>query len=241
METQRIGILYPSNGVYDLEFHRFAPAGASVHLTRWPWPNHDWSRLDALEMMAALASDPQLTACAALFDQIRPAVVTLACTSVSFAAGARGDAAVLAAIRRGTAAKASSTSTAFAAACHGLGAERVAIASVYRENLTQRLVEFLEQEGVRVASHKSDSWSRDPTRMSTVELVEFSISSDAPDAQALLIPETNIATSDAIPVIEERLGKPVLTAVQATVWHAARLAGMADESGIGKIWSAKIR
>lgn len=238
MDARRIGILYPSNGIYDAEFSRFAPEGVSVHLTRWRWPDADWSRPEAPDMMAALAHDPQIAASAALFDQIDPAVVTLGCTSVSFAAGADGDAAVLQTIGRGTKARPSSTSTGFAAACHALGARRVAIASVYRESLTQRFIDFLGSRGIEVVSHFSDNWAHDPTRMTGEDLLALSKAGDSAAAQAILMPETNIVTSDAIPFLEERLGKPVLTAIQVTVWHAARLAGISPSDGIGAVWRA---
>lgn len=238
MAKPRIGIIYPSNGIYDLEFVDFAPKEISLHVTRWRWPKLDWSRPDAPDIMADLASDPEIASCASLLDHIEPAVVTFACTSVSFATGASGDAAVLANIRRGTTARPSSTSTGFLAACGALTADRVAIASVYRESVTERFVDFLEGGGRKVVSRRSDNWVRDPTRMTTNDLVDFAAASDHPSAQAVLLPETNIQTSDAIPLIEKRLGKPVLTAIQVTVWHAVRLAGLDWNEGVGALWRA---
>lgn len=233
MSNPRIGIIYPSNGIYELEFIKFAPEHVSLHFTRWRWPQRDWSTADAPDVMGGLARDPEIASCAALFEQIQPSVVTLGCTSVSFAAGPSGDIAVLDNIRRGTTAIPSSTSTAFLAACRALGAERIAVASVYRENLTQHFNEFLEHGGHRVISHKSDNWARDPVRMTGEELADLAEASDHPRAQAVLLPETNIHSSGAIPLIEKRLKKPVLTAVQVTVWHAVRLAGSDWTGGIG--------
>ncbi|MET3583049.1 maleate isomerase [Mesorhizobium robiniae] len=238
MNNPRIGIIYPSNGIYDLEFINFAPREASLHITRWRWPERDWSRPDAPDIMAELSNDPEIAACASLFDQIEPAVVTLGCTSVSFAAGARGDVPVLENIRRGTAAKPSSTSTGFLAACEALAADRIAVASVYHESLTRRFVNFLEHGGRRVVSRKSENWAREPSRMTSEDLFDLAAMSDHPTAQAILLPETNIHTSEAIPVIERRLKKPVLTAVQVTVWHAVRLAGSDWKGGIGAVWQA---
>lgn len=116
MKTRRIGVIYPSDGVFDSEFIRFAPEETTVHITRWPWPDGDWSVPEAPDRMAELASDPKIAACAGLFDHIKPAVVTLGCTSVSFAGG---DGPVLENIARGTRAKPSSTSTGFAAPARG--------------------------------------------------------------------------------------------------------------------------
>jgi maleate isomerase len=238
MHNPRIGIIYPSNGIYDLEFFAFASSRTSSHITRWHWPKLDWTRPDAPDIMAELARDPGIAECASLLDRVEPAVVTFACTSVSFAAGAAGDLPVLENISRGTSARPSSTSTGFLAACSALAADRVAIASVYRESLTERFADFLEYGGVSVVSSKSDNWIREPSHMTAEDLSDFAAASDHPAAQAILLPETNIHTSAAISAIEARLGKPVLTAIQVTVWHAVRLAGLDDADGIGALWQA---
>ncbi len=236
---QRIGVIYPSNGVYEQEFIRFAPPGITLHFTRLRWPDPDWFRPDWPGRMASLASDPKLTSCAALFEDIEPAVVTYACTSVSFAGGAGGDQPVLAAIRRGTTGAVSSTATAYAAGCAALGIGRVAIASVYRAELTRRFVEFLAGAGVETVSQTSVGWERQPDdahRLTTADVCRMAADCDHPAAQAVLIPETNIETSAAIPVLEARLGKPVLTAIQVTTWHAARLADVTTGGGIGRLF-----
>ena len=45
-------------------------------------------------------------------------------------------------------------------------------------------------------------------------------------AEALLIPDTAIPAWQAIAPLEERLGRPILTANQVTLWEALRLAGV---------------
>jgi maleate isomerase len=242
MKIRRIGVIYPSNGVYEAEFEKFAPEDVTLHFTRWRWPHPEWFRPNWPDRMASLADDPGIATCATLFEAINPMVVTFGCTSASFAGGAGADVAVLENIRRGTNALASTTSTAYLAACAALRVERVAIASVYRKEVTQRFVEFLAGGGVKTTSHQSVGWERQPDddhRLTTEDVCRLAGECDHPDAQAILIPETNILTTQAIPMIEDRLGKPVLTAIQVTVWHAARLAESIYREGIGRIWSAR--
>ncbi|OAP26835.1 Arylmalonate decarboxylase [Amycolatopsis sp. M39] len=233
---RRIGVIYPENGVYDAEFARFAPPDVSVHLTRLPWPDPDWFRPDRAERTAGLANDPAITSAARLFVQIAPAAVAYACTAVSFAGGPGGDQPVLAALRRGTAAPVSTAATAFVAACHALGVDRVSIASVYRAELTDRFVAFLDAAGIGTAAHTSEGWDRQPDddhRLTGADLHRMALACDRRAAQAVLIPETNIHTSTAIPHLEATLGKPVISAIHATVWHAAHLAGSRASTGIG--------
>ncbi|MER9304286.1 arylmalonate decarboxylase [Mesorhizobium sp. M0496] len=235
MSVRRIGVIYPENGILEQEFEKFAPQEVTLHFTRSRWPASEWFRPNWPDRMASLADDPDIAACAKLFNQIDPAVVTFACTSASFAAGAGGDLAVLENIRRGTNAKASSTSTAYLAACSALGIKRVAIASVYVESVTRRFVDFLSGGGVETVSHQSVGWERQP-ELTAEDVFRLASECDHPDAQVILIPQTNILTSELIPLVEERLGKPVLTAIQVTVWHAVRLAGSSWDGGIGRVW-----
>jgi maleate isomerase len=242
VKTRRVGVIYPSNGVYESEFEKFAPDDVTLHFTRWRWPHPEWFRPNWPDRMASLADDPAIAVAAALFDPIDPLVVTFGCTSASFAGGAGADAAVLENIRRGTKALASSTSTAYLAACEALGVRRVAIASVYKPEVTQRFVEFLGGGGVETTLHRSVGWERQPDddhRVTTDDVCRLASECDHPEAQAVLIPETNILTTEAIPIAEERLGKPVLTAIQVSVWHAALLAGSAWKGGIGRLWAAR--
>lgn len=239
LAPRRIGVIYPDNGVYDAEFSRFAPADVTVHLTRLPWPEPTWFRPHWAERMASLAHDPALTQAAALFTSIAPAAVTYACTSASFAGGGGGDEPVLASLRRGTAAPVSTTATAFVAACQALDIDRVAIASVYRAEITERFVAFLAAAGIVTVAHTSAGWERQPDdehRLTDADVCRMATASDHPMAGAVLIPETNIHTSAAIPRLENILGKPVISAVQVTVWHAARLARSGIHRGIGHLW-----
>lgn len=233
---RRIGVIYPENGIYDAEFARFAPPDASVHLTRLSWPDPDWFYPDRVERTASLAHDSAITDAARLFVQIAPAAVTYACTAVSFAGGPGGDQPVLAALSRGTSAPVSTAATAFVAACHALGIDRVSIASVYRAELTARFVAFLDAAGITTIAHASEGWNRQPDddhRLTSADLHRMAAACDRRGAQAVLIPETNIHTSTAIPRLEAALGKPVISAIHATVWHAARLAGSRASTGIG--------
>ena len=49
-----------------------------------------------------------------------------------------------------------------------------------------------------------------------------------PQAEALFIPCTDFEAIDLIEVLERDLGVPVVTANQATMWHALRLSGVVD-------------
>jgi hypothetical protein len=60
-------------------------------------------------------------------------------------------------------------------------------------------------------------------RVSCEEVVRAVRAADRPDAQAVFISCTNLATYDVIAPLERELGKPVLTANQVTMWAALQL------------------
>ena len=67
------------------------------------------------------------------------------------------------------------------------------------------------------------------------------IETDSAEAEGLVISCTNLVTYDAIPELERRLGKPVVSANQATIWHACVLAGVSWPTGfgIGRLWATQ--
>ena len=63
---------------------------------------------------------------------------------------------------------------------------------------------------------------------------------DHPHAQAVLVPDTAMHTLGVLPDLEERLGKPVLTANQVTIWQGPRLAGARPHApALGTLFSRR--
>ena len=64
----------------------------------------------------------------------------------------------------------------------------------------------------------------------------FIASGDDPAAEAVLVPDTALTTTQHIAGLEGELGKPVLTANQVTAWYALRVPG---RGGAGAwVWAA---
>jgi len=58
------------------------------------------------------------------------------------------------------------------------------------------------------------------------------------DAEAVLILCTGIRSVPILEALENDLGKPVISAIQATFWHCLRLTGIkAEIKGYGKLLS----
>jgi maleate isomerase len=61
---------------------------------------------------------------------------------------------------------------------------------------------------------------------------------DHPAADAIFISCTNFRTIGVLAALERDLGKPVVSAIQASFWHCLRLAGVEDAiDGYGRLLS----
>jgi maleate isomerase len=221
----RIGLIYPSSGKRDGDFFRLAPPGVSVHVARIPFAGRG-----TLESIGAMSQLENLLAAARLLADLRPSCVTWADTSGSFMFGADGDANQVAALRAETSTAASTTSTACLEAFARLSVSRLSIASPYLTEVNERLETFLEAHGIAVMRLRSleleNEW--DIHRTSPETVYALARAAYAPDAEGLFIPCTDFEAINLIEALEDDLGVPVVTANQATMWHALRLSGIQD-------------
>ncbi|MFP5023154.1 maleate cis-trans isomerase family protein [Pseudonocardia phyllosphaerae] len=168
--------------------------------------------------------------------------IVWACTSGSFIFGPDGAAQQVAALQRTAGVPASSTSFAFVDACRRLGVSSVALGATYPPDVAGAFVQFLTHFGISVLtiSARDIITAAEVGTLPGETVVEFAdaVSSDAPQADAVLLPDTALHTVDVLDALDFRLGKPVLTANQVSIWQGLRLAG-ADvrRSGLGTLFA----
>jgi maleate cis-trans isomerase len=154
-----------------------------------------------------------------------------ACTSGSFVFGWDGAAAQVEALEDVAQVPASSTSFAFVDACRRLGIDTVAVGATYPDDVAARFVEFLGKAGIRARTLTSRGivTAAEVGTLTGDVVLEFAaaVAADpaAAEAQAILMPDTALHTIDLLDRLDERVGKPVLTANQVSVWQGLRLAG----------------
>jgi maleate cis-trans isomerase len=219
-----VGILYPGHSAED-DFPRLAAllgpdVSLPVHHTVMAEDAHradallDWGRDDRLaDGAAALAS-------------YSPDAMMWACTSGSFVYGWEGAHAQAAALEQAAGVPASSTSLAFVRAARTLDVRRVAVVATYPDDVTALFARFLDDAGlevVRATSHDIYTAAEVGT-LGREPLLDMVSAADA-DADALLMPDTALHTADHLEALEERAGKPVLTANQVSAWEGLRLLG----------------
>ena len=119
------------------------------------------------------------------------------------------------------------TSTALLEAFSHLGLQKMRIVTPYSDALNELEINFLAAAGYG-ATGIQGLGIEDVARLPFVQPEEFyqlALSQDITGADALFISCTGICVMDLIEPLEQRLGIPVLTSNQATIWYALRRIG----------------
>lgn len=167
------------------------------------------------------------------------AAAVWACTSGSFVFGWDGAAQQVAGVRAAAGVPATSTSFAFTDALALLGLRRVAVAATYPADVAERFVDFLGQAGVEVValSCRGIVTAAEVGTLGRDAVLDFVAANDHPAAEAVVVPDTALHTVAWLDELEARVGKPVLTANQVSVWAGLRLAGdHAPREGLGTLF-----
>ncbi|MEQ3551542.1 maleate cis-trans isomerase [Pseudonocardia nematodicida] len=167
--------------------------------------------------------------------------IVWACTSGSFIFGPEGAARQAAALERAAGVPASSTSFAFVDACRRLGIGSVALGATYPPDVAGAFVQFLTHHGISVltVSARDIITAAEVGTLPNGTVLDFAgaVASDAPQADAVLLPDTALHTVEILDALEHRVGRPVLTANQVSIWQGLRLAGAdLDRPGLGTLF-----
>jgi maleate isomerase len=229
----RIGILFPGNSLVDDELWQWVPEGVSIHI----------NRLESIETLKipytpAVAQERSqsrdLEAAARNLRIVAPTSIAYACTSGSFVGGLGHDRAIIERLSRVVEAPVTTTSTAMVMALREMGIERVAVAAPYLDELSELLRAFLEASGFKVSDVRALNLGREFGTVPASEAYRLARRADGPGADGVFIACTALPTLPVIEHLEADLGKPVITANQATMWEALRLSGVATTSMTGR-------
>ncbi|MQA16438.1 MAG: maleate cis-trans isomerase [Pseudonocardiaceae bacterium] len=222
-EPKTVGILYPGHSAEDDYPTAQRLLGPDVRLALVHTEmREDAHRLDAL---LDIGGDDVLAAGAARLPRLDS--IVWACTSGSFVFGWHGATQQVAALRRAAGVPASSTSFAFTDAAAALGARRVSVAATYPGEVAERFVEFLAHADIDVVrlSSRGIVTAAEVGSLGRDDVLDFAEANDHPDADVLLMPDTALHTVGLLGDLERRVGKPVLSANQVSIWQGLRLAG----------------
>lgn len=229
----KIGLIVPStNTVNEPEFWRMAPPGVSIHSDRvLLLGNATQESYDA--MADALGSAAERLATAEVD------VVAYGCTSGSIVCPMPE---LLDQMGSQTKTPAVATAGAVVAALNALGARKIAVGTPYVTFVNDAEKVFLEDYGFEVVSihglqlGETQVERRGIGRVPPEQVYRLARLVDRPEADAIFISCTNLASIDVIEQIEADLGKPVVISNQACFWACLRLMGLPDViDGYGRL------
>jgi maleate isomerase len=128
--------------------------------------------------------------------------------------------------------------TAALAGCEALAVHRIALLTPYIDELNQPMRRYLEDRGISVAAMTSFGMAddNDMARLPPEAIYRAAVEADRAEAEAVFISCTAIRAAEAVEALEQQLGKPVLTSIQAMFWQSLRLAGCGEPvPGYGRL------
>jgi maleate isomerase len=195
---------------------------------------------DNEEVVAGLKRAEELVSEAAeMITHIRPAVVVMAGTGVSFIGGYGYDQMLIKKMKeRNGNLPTTTTSTSVIEAFKKLGVKKVSMAMPYVEPVAKAAVSFVQGNGVEVLNAKwLGKGDMAIAEVSSETLYRLARVVDVPESDALFISCVNLHTIQIIERLETDLKKPVITSNQATMWHILRLANINDKiKGYGQLF-----
>ncbi|GAA5171235.1 Asp/Glu/hydantoin racemase [Amycolatopsis dongchuanensis] len=216
-----VGVVAPFDFALDRELWRWVPDRVCLHTTRLPYLPEP-----VTVQLAEALGDPHGVRRATRDVLVpEPLVVAYACTSGSFVGGAEGEAALVRGMLDAGAPAAVTTSGALIRACTRLGVQRLAVITPYVDDVTGRLLDFLAEYGITTTASLGLGLLGDIWKMSYSAVLGAVSGLDLTGADALFVSCTNVPTYDVVTPLEQRLGIPVLTANQVTMWAALEDAG----------------
>ncbi|HTU39310.1 MAG TPA: hypothetical protein VMF35_15030 [Acidimicrobiales bacterium] len=237
----RIGVLtHDDNTVSESELWTMAPEGVSLHAARIPFTD-----------LSTYADPPGPENAADLLARLSLASIIYAWTVGCYFHGRVGEQDLVTRVEKhSNGVPVVMSASAAAAGFRALGAERIALvhAPFFSDDFDQKGVAYFRESGFDVVHashllppievpHPNLGEAATPARL--YEWVRANVPSSA---QAVFIGGNGFRAIGVIAALEQDLGRPVLTANQASLWYAVRQAGSdVSMTGYGRLLTSPCR
>ncbi len=234
--TAHMGVILSSgNRTVESYFRAFAPDRLGIHVTRM--------RMGSGGQRAPGDIQADVVRCAGLLADAKVELIDLQATGIMMERGPDGEAAVVRSINDATGIPAFTATQSVVEALRALGVARVILVNPYDEASIARERTYLEAVGFTVAHAVGLGYGARSGAVPPAEWVEAARAHDQPDGDGLFLSGSNTTMLEAIAPLEQALGKPVVSSIQAALWDGTRrlapkLGDIPTPAALGRLFEA---
>ncbi len=214
----RIGLFVPSsNTTIEPEFYRVLPENITLHSVRL------YLTQIATDSIENVVKDIEVQARNLASADVD--VLVFGATAPSFLKGLGYDREITARIEKASGKPATTTSTALVEALQHLGVKRLALGAAYDDRVNAIAQNFLQSNGFEVVKARGLGLVDNLVvgRLDASSAIKLAREIDTPDAEAIVLACTNWKSMEVLEIIEQELGKPVISTTQVSIWAALRM------------------
>jgi len=231
----RLGFLLPpGNPTVEPEMIALAPEGVSVHFHRMTAHGATGS-LDGQEERNRMMVD-NIDGSIELLAMVKPDVIVVAHTATSYYLGRQREMALLDRLQRSTGTRVVTAFGCVVRALERLDIRRVALGAPYSPETTLQGKAHLEAYGFEVVNFANLPGVTNIYDETAERAYRLARMVDREDAGAIFLSGTGMPTLPVLEMLEQDLGKPVISSASAMMWRALRLAGIEQSiPGYGRL------
>jgi maleate isomerase len=221
----RLGFLVPpGNPTIEPEMTALAPQGVSVHFHRMTAHGATGSLEGQEERNRTMIEN--IGESIELLAMVDPDVIVLAHTATSYSLGRQGEADLLGRLQEATGKRVVAAFGAVLRALERLKVQRVALGTPYSPETTLQGKALLEAHGLQVINFSNLLGVTNIYDETAERAYRLARQVDREDAEAVFLSGTGMPTLPVLELLEQDLGKPVISSASAMMWHALRVAGV---------------
>ncbi len=215
-----------------------APPRVSVHFTRM-YAQGAVGKHEGLEQRTRQQIE-HLDEPVRLLAMVKPRVIVMAHTAMSGTLGKAGEAELVERLTKEHEIPFVTAIGCVVAAFAHLGVKRIALGTPYDPASTAKTQALLQAYGIEVVAHGQLEGVGNIYDETAARARELAKRVDTPAAQAVYLSGLGMPTIAELAAMEKDLGKPVVSAAAAMMWHPLRLAGeRAPIAGFGRLLAGR--
>jgi maleate cis-trans isomerase len=201
-----------------------APDGVSVHFHRMTARGATGS-LDGQDERNRMMID-NIDASVEMLAMVDPDVIVLAHTATSYSLGRQGESELLRRLQASTGKRVITAFGSVLRALERLDVRRLALGTPYSPETTLQGKAHLEAHGLEIVNFGNLPGVTNIYDETAERAYRLARMVDRENAEAVFLSGTGLPTLPVLELLEQDLGKPVISSASAMMWHALRLAGV---------------